>query len=65
MRCGYVVWAYCVYSVDDLIVNTLPVRRRFLFNIAGADGVDILINYRAASADQFDGISKMIAVVGV
>jgi hypothetical protein len=31
----------------------------------GADGVDILINYRAASADQFDGISEIIAVVGV
>jgi len=43
----------------------LPVRRRFLLNIAGANGVDILIDYRAASADQFDGISKIIAVVGV
>jgi len=30
-----------------------------------AYGVDILIDYRAASADQFDGISEMIAVVGV
>ena len=28
-------------------------------------GVDILIDYRAASTDQFDGISEMIAVVGV
>jgi len=36
---------------DDLIVNTLPVRRRFLLNIAGANRVDIFIDYRAASAD--------------
>jgi len=54
-----------VFSVDDLIINTLPVRRRFLLDIMGADGVDILINYRAAFADQFDSISKMIAVIGV
>jgi len=55
-----VVWACCVYSAGDLIVNTLPVQRRFLLNIAVANRVN-----RAASADQFDGISKMIAVVGV
>jgi len=30
-----------------------------------AYGVDILIDYRAASADQFDGISEMVAVVEV
>jgi hypothetical protein len=27
--------------------------------------VDILIDYRAVSADQFNGISKIIAIVGV
>jgi len=54
-----------VVGVGNLIVDTLPVWRRFLLNIAGADGVDIFIDYRAASADQFDGISEMIAVVGV
>ena len=42
-----------------------PVRRRFLLDIVEAYGVDILINYRAASADQFSGISEIIAVVGV
>ena len=31
----------------------------------GADGVGILINYRAASADQFNIIFKIIAVIGV
>ena len=31
----------------------------------GADRVDIFINYRAASIDQFDGISKIIAIVEV
>ena len=41
-----------------------PVWRRFLLDIAGANRVDIFINYRAASADQFNGISKIIAVVG-
>ena len=41
------------------------VRQRLLLDIAGADEVDILINYRAASADQFDGISKIMAVVEV
>jgi len=60
MLCGHIV-----FSVDDLIVNILPIRRRFLLNIAGVDGVNILIDYRAASADQFDGISKIIAIVGV
>jgi len=30
-----------------------------------AYGVDILMDYRAASADRFGGISEMIAVVGV
>ena len=41
-----------------------PVWRRFLLDIAEANRVDIFINYRAASADQFNGISKIIAVVG-
>jgi len=53
-----------IEGVGNLIVNILPIQRRFLLNIAGANGVDILINYRAASADQFNGISKIIAVVG-
>ena len=52
-------------GAGDLIINTLPVWRYFLFNITGADKVDIFINYRAASADQFDNISKMMAVVEV
>ena len=54
-----------IVGVGNLIIDTSPVRRRFLLNIAEADGVDILIDYRAASTDQFDGISKMIAVMGV
>ena len=53
-----------VEGVGNSIINTSPVQRRFLFDIAGANRVDILINYRAASADQFNGISKIIAVVG-
>jgi len=53
-----------IEGVGNLIVNILPVRRRFLFDIAGANGVDILIDYRAASTDQFNGISKIIAVIG-
>jgi len=53
-----------IEGVGNLIINILPIRRRFLLDIAGANGVDILIDYRAASADQFDGISKIIAVVG-
>ena len=53
-----------IEGVGNLIVNILPIWRRFLFNIAGANGVDILIDYRATSVDQFNGISKIIAVVG-
>jgi hypothetical protein len=30
-----------------------------------AYGVDILIDYRAASADQFGDVSEIIAIVGV
>ena len=52
-------------GVGDLIINTLPVWWRFLLDIAGADEVDIFIDYRAASTDQFDDISKMMAVVEV
>ena len=52
-------------GAGDLIVNTSLVWRRFLVNIAGANKVDIFINYRAASADQFDGIFKIMAVVEV
>ena len=54
-----------IVGAGDLIINTLPVWRRFLLNIAGANRVDILIDYRAASADQFDGISKIVAVIEV
>ena len=38
---------------------------RSVLNIAGADGVDVFIDYRAASADQFNGISKIIAIMRV
>jgi len=33
--------------------------------IVRANRVDIFIDYRATSTDQFDGISKIIAVIGV
>ena len=52
-------------GAGDLIINTSPVRWHFLLDIGGANGVDILINYRAASAGQFDSISEIIAVVEV
>ena len=52
-------------GAGDLIVNILLVWRCFLLDIAGADKVDIFINYRAASADQFNGIFKIMAVVEV
>jgi len=51
--------------VGNLIINILPIWRRFLLNIAGANRVDIFIDYRAASTDQFNGIFEMIAVIGV
>ena len=54
-----------VVGASDSIVDTSPVWRRFLLDIAGADEVDIFIDYRAASADQFDGISMIMAVVEV
>ena len=54
-----------IVGAGDLIINILPVRRRFLVNIVGANKVDIFINYRAASADQFNSISKIMAVVEV
>jgi len=40
-----------IEGVGNLIINILPIRRRFLLDIVGADGVDILIDYRAASVD--------------
>ena len=46
-------------------MDTSPVQQRFLLNIMEAYGVDILIDYRAASTDQFNGISEIIAVMGV
>ena len=52
-------------GVGNLIINILPVRRRFLLNIAGANRIDILIDYRATSVDQFNGIFRIIAVIGV
>jgi len=54
-----------IVGMGDLIINILPIWRRFLLNITGANKVDIFINYRAASADQFNGISEIIAAVGV
>jgi hypothetical protein len=54
-----------ILGVGNSIINTSPVRWRFLLNIAGANRVEIFINYRAASADQFDSISKIIAAIGV
>ena len=52
-------------GVGNLIVDTLPVRRRFLLNIAGANRIDILIDYRATSIDQFNSIFRIIAIIGV
>jgi len=40
-----------IEGVGNLIINILPIRRRFLFDITGANRVDILIDYKAASAD--------------
>ena len=54
-----------IEGVGNLIINILPIWRRFLLDIVGADGVDIFINYRTASADQFNSISKMMAVVEI
>ena len=51
--------------MGNLIINILPIWRRFLLNIAGANRVDILIDYRAASADQFNSISEIIAAIEV
>ena len=50
-------------GAGDLIINILLIWRHFLLNIAGANKVDIFINYRAASVDQFNGIFKIMAVV--
>ena len=52
-------------GAGDLIINTSPVQQHFLLDITGANKVDIFINYKAASTDQFNGISKIIAVVKV
>ena len=40
-----------IVGVGNLIINILPIWQRFLLNIARANRVDILIDYRAASAD--------------
>ena len=53
-----------IEGVGNSIINILPIRRRFLLNIAGANRVDILIDYRTTSIDQFNGISKIIAIIG-
>ena len=50
--------------MGNSIINILPIRRRFLLNIAGANRVDILIDYRTTSIDQFNSISKIIAIIG-
>jgi len=49
----------------DLSINILPIWRHFLLNIAGANRAEIFIDYRASSADQFNGISKIIDIVRV
>jgi len=54
-----------IEGVGNLIINILPIWRRFLLNITEANRADILIDYRAASIDQFNGISKIIAIIGV
>ena len=54
-----------IEGVGNLIINILPVQRRFLLNIIRANGVDIFINYKATSADQFNSISKIMAVMEV
>jgi len=54
-----------IVGAGNSIINTLPIWRRFLLNIAGANRVNILINYRAASTDQVNGISEIIAVIGM
>ena len=54
-----------IVRVGNLIIDILPVQRRFLLNIMEANGVDIFINYRADSIDQFNSIFKIIAVVGM
>ena len=38
-------------GVGNLIINILSIWWRFLLNIVGANRVDILFNYRAASVD--------------
>ena len=40
-----------IVGVRNLIINILPVWRRFLLNITGANRVDIFINYKATSTD--------------
>ena len=40
-----------IKGVGNSIINILLIQRRFLLNIAEADRANILINYRAASAD--------------
>ena len=52
-------------GAGDLIIDILLVWRCFLLDIAGANRVDIFIDYRAASADQFNSIFKIIAIIGV
>jgi len=54
-----------IVGVGNLIINILPIWRRFLLNIAEANRVEILIDYRAASIDQFNSIFKIIAAIGV
>ena len=54
-----------ILGVGNLIVDISPIRRRFLLDIAGANRVEIFINYRAASIDQFNSISEIIATIGV
>jgi len=52
-------------EVGNSIINILPVWRRFLLNIVGANKVNIFINYRATFADRFNSIFKIIAIIEV
>ena len=54
-----------IVEVSNSIVNTSLVQQYFLLNITGANRVEIFINYRAASADQFNSISEIIAAIEV
>jgi len=51
MGVGQLINIMFIVGVGNLIIDILLIWRRFLFNIAGANRVDILIDYRATSLD--------------